>query len=198
MPKSFSQFKYEDIAALGVDLQLKTLFTDLKESTPSDFLTQTLQRNTKRFFTTEKAKSEFIIAPVLYEFALNNEDSIAFFSGSSFDVDKARGLKGFCDFLFTKNPTSPIIKEPVFCVVEAKNDNLDSGIPQCIAEMYAAQLFNERQQKPIEAIYGCVTTGYMWLFLVLKNTTVYQDTSTFTIEQLPKILGILQRIVENT
>jgi hypothetical protein len=197
MPKSYSQYKYEDIASLDIELQLKTLFSVISEVKPSDFLLETIRRNTKRFFTTQKAKSEFIIAPILYEFALNNEDKVAFFSGNNFDVDKELGLKGFCDFLFTRSPTSPIIKEPVFCVVEAKNDNLDNGIPHCIAEMYAARLFNERQNRPITVIYGCVTTGYMWLFLRLDKNIVYQDTNTIQLEHLPKILGVLQMIVES-
>jgi len=196
MPKSYSQYKYSDITALGLDLKLRSSIRDFDAIEPTDFLRLTLEINTKRFLNTEKAKSEFIIAPILYEIARKNEGKVSFFSGYAFDVDKNLGLKGFCDFLFTKTPDSPVITVPVFCIVEAKNDNLDKGIPQCIAEMYAARLFNQQSNNPIDLIYGCVTTGYQWLFLQLEGQTVYQDTTIYPLNNLPKILGVLQYIVE--
>jgi hypothetical protein len=197
MPKSYSQYKYEDVAALGLDIVLDTVFTNIGSMMPSDFLKQTLEINTKQSLSTEKAKSEFIIAPILFEIARKNYDKISFFSGHNLDVDKELGLKGFCDFLFTRAPKTPIIKEPIFCIAEAKNDNLERGTPQCIAEMYASRLFNERNKKQITPIYGCVTTGYLWEFFKLEGQTVYQDTTVYPLNELPKILGILQYIVEN-
>jgi hypothetical protein len=197
MPKSYSQYKYADVAALGLNLRETPFLKDFSLEEASDFLKETLKINTKRFLSTEKAKSEFIIAPVLFEIARKNEDSVSFFSGHNLDVDKDLGLKGFCDFLFAKVPESPVVKEPIFCIVEAKNDNLEKGIPQCIAEMYASRLFNERQKKQIDLIYGCVTTGYQWLFLKLDKQTVYQDNTIYALNDLSKILGILQFIVKS-
>ena len=138
----------------------------------------------------------FIIAPVLYEIARKNKDIVSFFSGDNFDVDKDLGLKGFCDFLFSKVPESPVIREPVFCIVEAKNDNLEKGVPQCVAEMYAAKLFNERNNNPIDVIYGCVTTGETWCFLKLAEKTCYIDVDRYYHLQLKELLGVLQTIVD--
>ena len=197
MPKSYSQFKYEDITALGLDVKQRIFLHNITSVEASDFLKLTLEINTKRLRNTEKAKSEFIIAPILYEIARKNEDKVSFFSGDNFDVDKDLGLKGFCDFLFAKVPESPVIREPIFCLVEAKNDNLEKGMPQCIAEMYAARLFNERHNKSIDVIYGCVTTGYQWQYLKLEAQVVFQDTQVYSLSELSKILGILQYIVEN-
>lgn len=196
MPKSYSQFKYEDVSALGLNLVSDSILTGITPLSASDLLKQVLEINTKQPLTTEKAKSEFIIAPVLYEIARRNADKISFFSGHNLDVDKGLGLKGFCDFLFSKTPKSLFVKEPVLCIAEAKNDNLEKGTPQCIAEMYAAQIFNNRQKKPIETIYGCVTTGYLWQFLQLEGQTVLQDTTIYSIGDLEEVLGVLQFIVE--
>ena len=54
------------------------------------------------------------------------------------------------DFILTGDAFSPFIATHIFCVVvrhpvEAKNDNLDIGGPQCIAEMYASKVFNEQK-----------------------------------------------------
>jgi tetrahydromethanopterin S-methyltransferase subunit G len=197
MPKSYSQYHYDDITALGLDIQIAHLFTSIKETPPSDFLTTVLKINSEQALTTEKAKSEFLIAPILYEIARKNQDKISFFSGYNFDVEKSLGLKGFCDFLFAKVPKTSIIKEPVFCLVEAKNENIEKGIPQCIAEMYAARLFNQKKGKDIPIIYGCVTFAYQWVFLKLENSVVYRDLDNYTLNDLPQILGILQYIVES-
>ena len=196
-PKSYSQYKYEDVANLGISIQLQHLFSETKEIEATALLKNILEANSDQALSTEKAKSEFIIAPILFEIARKNKNSISFFSGHNLDVDKSLGLKGFCDFLFTKYPKSPVIKDPIFCIAEAKNDNLERGVPQCIAEMYAARIFNERQNKPTPVIFGCITNGFLWNFIKLENQTVEQDLTIYTLKDLPKILGILQEIVES-
>jgi hypothetical protein len=196
MPKSYSQYRFEDLNALGLILIAEPILLNIAPVSASDLLTQLLKINTISILTTEKAKSEFIIAPILYEIARLNHDKVSFFSGHNMDVDKELGLKGFCDFLYSKTPKTPIVKSPIFCIAEAKNDNLERGMPQCIAEMFAARMFNERHKTPTAHIYGCVTTGYNWQFLKLDGQNVLQDTTIYTLQDLPKILGILQFIVE--
>ena len=197
MPKSYSSFTYEDLDKLNLKVQLIQAFTDITPIEPTDFLVQTLEINSRQVLTTEKAKSEFIIAPILYEIARKNKEKVSFFSGYNFNVDKELGLKGFCDFIFTKYPRITVIKEPVLCVVEAKNDNVEKGIPQCIAEMYAARLFNEKRNKDIKVIYGCVTFGFQWVFLKMENDLVLRDDKIYEFNELPSILGILQHIIDS-
>jgi hypothetical protein len=40
------------------------------------------------------------------------------------------------------------LKFPIVCIVEAKNENIRTGYAQCIAEMIAAGIFNERNSVP--------------------------------------------------
>jgi hypothetical protein len=58
---------------------------------------------------TEKARSEFIIAPILLELRRMLGGSFGLFSGIEFDVDAARGLNGFCDFILTKLPRQIVL-----------------------------------------------------------------------------------------
>lgn len=90
----------------------------------------------------EKAKSEFIIAPVLLELRRSLHGGFGLFSGVELDADAARGLNGFCDFILTKTPRQFVLTAPLVAIVEAKNDNLRNGLGQCIAAMVAAQLLN--------------------------------------------------------
>jgi hypothetical protein len=77
-------------------------------------------------------------------------------------------------------------------IVEAKNENIKGGLGQCVAEMIAAQLFNEREGNAIDTIYGAVTTGEIWKFLKLVGAVASIDLSDYYIvRDVPKILGIL-------
>jgi hypothetical protein len=193
-PRSYSKFTEEDIADLGLQLLRKQLFTGVPVLQPSEYLAVTLGKNRRRRLRSEKSKSEFIIAPVLAEIEEHNADKLALYSGYQFNVDKATGLQGFCDYIFSKDPDSYAIAAPVLCIVEAKNDNLDNGLPQCVAAMYAAQIFNKDQGKPLKHIYGAVTTGFDWLFLQLEDNTAFADTDVYQLSNLPQILGILNHI----
>ena len=82
-------------------------------------------------------------------------------------------------------------RTPVITLVEAKNENIKSGLGQCIAEMVAAQLFNQRNGEAIDSIYGAVTMGTDWKFLKLVDKTVWIDKRDYFINEVIQILGIL-------
>ena len=145
---------------------------------------------------TEKAKSEFIIAPLLLELWRFSGDRFGLFSGVELSVDPARGLNGLCDFIITKSSRQFILSAPLIAIVEAKNDNLRSGLGQCIASMYAAQVFNQQSAAPIEAVFGVVTTGSAWKFLRLQQSVVTLDVKEYYIDNAGKILGVLSHIVQ--
>ena len=146
--------------------------------------------------STEKARSEFIIAPVLSEVRRQLDYRISLFSGVEFNVNPEQGLRGVCDFLLSLSPLQLTIQAPVVMVVEAKNENVKQGISQCIAEMLAAQQFNQERHNAIETVYGVVTTGSAWKFLRLTGTSVMVDTTEYHISQVERIVGILVAMIE--
>jgi hypothetical protein len=145
---------------------------------------------------TEKAKSEFIVAPVLLELRRLLGGAVGLFSGIELNVDPSRGLNGVCDFILTKAARQFVLSAPLVTVVEAKNDNLRSGLGQCIATMYAAQLYNQQSGRPVGAVSGVVTTGSAWKFLRLEGATVTLDLREYYIDNLGKILGVLKQIIQ--
>ncbi len=144
--------------------------------------------------STEKARSELVIAPVLVEFKLRHRDRVSLFSGVEFSVDEAAGLKGRCDYILARNPEQLALTAPVCVLVEAKNENIVAGIPQCLAEMIAARQFNEKAGAALGAMYGAVTTGMLWRFLKLDGTTAHVDSVEYPIQSPRKIFGILTEI----
>lgn len=110
-------------------------------------------------------------------------------------MDKEKGLIGFCDFVISNSQEQFCLSAPIITLVEAKNDNIGSGLGQCIAEMLAASLFNEKEKKPLSAIHGVVTTGNTWKFLKLENKTVYIDLKEYYIIQPEKIVSVLVNMI---
>lgn len=144
----------------------------------------------------EKAKSELLVSPVLLEVRKLTHNAVELFSGEEFSVDRDRGLNGFCDFLLSRSSVPYLVEAPVVMVVEAKKGELDIGLGQCIAEMVAAQLFNEAQGKAIPIIYGSVTSGRLWQFLQIEGKQVTIDVNEYQIIPVERILGILKWMVE--
>jgi hypothetical protein len=142
----------------------------------------------------EKARSEMIITPMLLELK-KQAGNINLFSGVDFTVDEEIGLNGICDFLITSSPETLAVEAPVLVVVEAKKENIAAGLGQCIAEMYAAKLFNEKDDFHFAAIHGVVTTGSAWKFLRLTESSVVIDTTEYFINDPNKILGILLNFI---
>jgi hypothetical protein len=171
----------------------KSLFDEVSPIAPSSFLQEGLKRS-RRFVTlvnTEKARSEFLIAPILGEVLEQVQSVGSLFSGTDFNVDQARGLQGFCDFILSRSPEQVEVEAPVVTIVEAKNESIKSGLGQCIAEMLAAQIFNQRKGRSVDRIYGAVTTGDLWRFLVLEEDVARIDGIDYFIGDVDRILGIL-------
>jgi hypothetical protein len=144
---------------------------------------------------TEKARSEFVIAPLLAEACKLLAGNVSLFSGVDFNVAPEKGLKGVCDFLISLSPNAYELIAPAVVVIEAKRDDLPGGYGQCIAEMIAANLFNRRAGLAIPVIHGAVSSGHDWQFLKLVDNQVFIDKSVYYIDQPGKILGILLHIL---
>jgi hypothetical protein len=146
---------------------------------------------------TEKARSEFIIAPVLMELRRMLGGRFGLFSGVEFNVDPSRGLNGFCDFILTRSPLQSVLTAPVLAITEAKNDNLRTGLGQCIAAMVAAREFNAKASNPMDSIFGVVTTGGAWKFLRLTGSALMLDSREYFVAELGRIMGVLAHILRS-
>jgi hypothetical protein len=170
------------------------LFADATLVQPGPTLAHTLAETSHLAMAihTEKARSELLIIPVLLDIWRHSQAQISLFSGTEFTVDEAQGLTGYCDYILSRSKEQLIINAPVVMIVEAKNENIKGGLGQCVAEMIAAQRFNEREGNALDTIYGAVTTGEIWKFLTLVGAVASIDLSDYyVVRDVPKILGIL-------
>ncbi len=144
----------------------------------------------------EKARSEAIVYPVLQEVRRIFNRQISLFSGREFNVDPTCDLTGYVDFLISHSPEQLIIEAPVVVVTEAKKADLNEGLGQCLAEMVAAQRFNEACDNTISTIYGVVSSGTQWRFMKLEKQTVTIDLTDYPLPPADQILGFLVWMVK--
>jgi hypothetical protein len=195
-PRSYSDYTLEYLEeACGIANVLTALSFNAPDMEPSVALLESLEKGKLFSFNSEKAKSEFIIAPILTEIAWRNTGRFRCFSGNTLDVDKERSLRGRCDFVLSKS-MSAHISAPIIAIFEAKDDNIDRWFGQCGAEMLAARIFNEDRNEPIHIIHGAVTNGNAWRFLRLDGTLLKIDTDMYTTDNLPRLLGALQYLID--
>ena len=199
---AYSNFSLGDlIKQFGLTLKDKNdLFANIPEVEYSEYLDLTLNYNIRiaSEINTEKARSEMIITPVLLELRRMLDDKISLFSGKEFNVDLEKGLNGACDFLISLSESQILIMAPVIAIVEAKKEDLIGGLGQCAAEMYAAQLFNQKEGNQIQTIYGVMTSGTVWRFLKLEGNALDVDVAEYYIKDVGKILGILSSLLKGT
>lgn len=183
-------FQLEIVQSVGI-------FSETEQVEPSIALTEALAKKVPLALAigTEKAKSEMIVADVLIELREHFEHRISLFSGIDFNVDSENDLTGVCDFLVSLSPNQYYLEAPVIILIEAKKDDLITGLGQCVAEMIAAQRFNAEKGNDIPCIYGAITTGINWLFLKLEGKRLHIDMSAYMLERCDKILGILASMV---
>lgn len=174
------------------------LFTDISSVTPTELLTTTIQENLPLAIaiSTEKARSELLIMPILLEVRRQLNQKISLFSGTEFNVDATQGLNGYCDFILSLSPQQITVNAPVLTIIEAKNENIKSGLGQCASTMIAAQIFNQEENNSIQTLYGAVTTGTDWKFLKLEETCLKIDRLDYYINDLNKILGIFIHAIQ--
>jgi hypothetical protein len=160
-----------------------------------------LAETAKVFLGSEKARSEFIVTPILQSLNRKNKDTFSIFSGYEFNIDKSVELNGFCDFILSSPSNGFILEAPAFFVVETKKTDIDdNAFAQCGAELFAAQIFNKQKGKNQKVIYGCVTSGYTWAFLKLEDDVLSIDPNpVFLSFQNPySVLSTLQWVLNKS
>lgn len=196
---SFRDFTFPEVCdTFGLTLRQELLYP-----TPPRFdVGETVRRQMARGLrvsqglNNEKARSEFVVGPLLLEMWAVAGEQFGLFSGWELNVDPANGLNGTCDFLLSRDPLVLRLRAPVLAIVEAKNDNVRNGFAQCVATMYAAALFNAKHKVPDGVVHGCSTTGRDWKFFRLDGTTITIDAVEYAVPlQLDEIAGILLSIV---
>ena len=178
----------------GLDAELVERVDDIQPVQPSAWLAESLMIAEEMPLTNEKSKSERIVSPILIEVARKYKKQITMFSGEELTVSPQDDLSGECDFFFCLQAAKPYLEAPIMTLVEAKDEDLEWGVAQCAAQMYGAYLYNKNEEKEINVLYGCATTGDDWQFIRFENNIFYIDSRPTT--NLSIVLGTFHKIFD--
>ncbi len=183
---SYADFTLESIdKALGLTSRPGGLFPGLAPRPVPAWLPEILERGrSSAALVSEKARSEILVVPILLAAREAYAGELAIFSGQRLDVDPSRGLIGECDFILALTTPLPRLKAPLVTILEAKKGDIEAGLGPCIAQTFAARLFNERAGEPDRPMFGCVTTGDIWQFFRLDGAEVTIDRGLLFIDNM--------------
>jgi hypothetical protein len=196
---AFSDFTLESVSrVLGVISRAADLFPDLQPATAPPWLLESIARGAQGIqlsLLSEKSRSEFIVAPLLLAARELSGNRFAIYSGQRLDVNAERGLVGECDFILTASDPVLPLQAPIATVVEAKKNDVEGGLGQCIAQMVAADQFNQDSGRKGVPVFGCVTTGEAWQFARLAGSEALLERRRYYIDTIGLILAAILAII---
>ncbi len=101
---------------------------------------------------------------------------------------ESKTLTGTPDYIATKK--RDYVKQPFLCVVEAKKDDFEKGLAQCLVEMKACRDNNEKEID----VFGIVSNGEGWKFYKYAISGEVFGTELFTSADEEKLLSALNYI----
>ena len=193
---AFSDFK--SIADVQKKYQIKyreEIFIVVQETDPPESFRQDLAffRENMDLFSSEGSRSEMVIAPLLREIYKKHYTRYSFWVQKNLVCDEV--LTGTPDYIFSGKSAlgKTVLEKPFVIIIEAKKNDFTLGWGQCLAELVAAQKLNEDSLHPV---YGIVTDGNLWQFGKLTADVFIQDPENFTIDQLSRLYGALNAIIQ--
>jgi hypothetical protein len=194
---AYADFTLEAVeASFGLTAQPGAVFPPLGPLPVPAWLQELLDRGRQvAALVSEKARSEFLVTPILLAAREFAPGPLAIYSGQRLDVDPEHGLVGECDYILALTPPLPRLRAPLVTILEAKKGDVEAGLGQCAAQMVGVQRFNERAGEAPHPVYGCVTTGEVWQFLRLEGTSLLIDPQRLFIDNVGGLLAALQAIL---
>ncbi|RQH47528.1 hypothetical protein D5R40_08490 [Okeania hirsuta] len=166
-----------------------------QELLPSDSFIKDFEFNKENIdlFASEASRSEIIISPLLREVYKKYYQKYSFWIRKSISYDEI--LSGTPDYIFSRRSElgKTVLEKPIVIVVEAKKNDFEYGWGQCLAELFASQKINDNF---LRAVYGIVTDGNLWQFGKLAGDNFIKDSGNFTIDNLPRVYGALENLVQ--
>lgn len=188
--KAFSRFKVDEAFKQLHLTHLTPWSLDIIPVAPSPAFQNHLDR--LQFFDLERSEEgkKLLIDAILLE-AIQPFKQFKFWKGANLESDVAHGA---ADYLLTEQRR--YFEAPFLCVVEAKKDDFEQGLAQCLMEMDACQISNRKMNQELD-IFGIVTNGEGWKFYKLTLTGTVYETLLYSISDIDSIFGILQIIFQD-
>ena len=185
--RNFSHIKLEDVMPMIGTSQFIEWQIDAPLRPPSDILIAYLQR-LRSFDRVGTEAAKLLLMDTLLAEIVPHHPRLKVWKGKALE---SPSLTGFADYLIT--PDYAYMKTPLLCAAEAKKDDFEQGQAQCVAEMVACREKNQADGYDMD-VFGFVSNGQTWLFYKLTTTNEVYETTEYSLNALPELLGALDTI----
>lgn len=183
--RNFSSF---DLAEAFKELGLVKLIEwklEIEPIAPSDFYHERIRRLKEHFDVATSERAKELLIDAICDEALVNHSQLKMWKAA---LIQSEDLTGMADYVAA--PKRRYLDTPLLCVVEAKKDDFEQGLAQCLVEMKACQESNAAVGNKID-IYGIVTNGDGWKFYKLSTEGQVFETGLYTMLGIENLLGAL-------
>jgi hypothetical protein len=187
--KQFSGFSLKDALKESSVKKLQPWQIEATSIAPSEFFGVVLDR-LKRFDTRSNERGRELVIDAILSEAIASFGNLKIWKGAPLETDE---LNGNADYLITED--KDYIESPYLCAVEAKKDDFEQGLAQCLVEMKACWLNNLAGGREIE-ILDIVTNGTGWKFYRWAAIGEVYETTMYGEHEMPVLLGALHQILE--
>ncbi len=135
--------------------------------------------------TSEVAKREFLISPILLEVIKHTDSRI----NVEYPIEVNDRLSGSLDYLLKS--------QYEIIVIAAKKGDLDRGFNQLAAELIALDQYEDEKEQNV--LYGAITVGEVWKFGILERTKkrLVKDIHSYRVpEDTKSVVSILIGILK--
>lgn len=188
--KNFSSFSY---AEAFKQLNLTDLIPweiEAKPVQPSAFFQERMQRLEALFNLDGYEEAKKLLIDAISEEAISTTKHLRIWKGVQLESDVTAG---YVDYLIAERKR--YLDVPLLCIIEAKRDDFEKGLAQCLVEMQACQWQNREAGREID-ILGITTNGTAWQFYKLVTTGEVCETSVYSVGDMKLLLGRLRHIFE--
>jgi len=187
--KAFSRFTLSEAYKQLSLTQLIPWAIDFSPVAPTDAFQLHLKRLQAFDIQRSEEGKKLLIDAILIE-AIQDFKRLKFWKGANLESDIAHGA---ADYLLAEN--RGYLEAPFLCVIEAKKDDFEQGLAQCLVEMQACQWSNRAGDRDLD-VFGIVTNGEGWKFYKLDQAGKGHETLLYSISELENILGQLHYIFQ--
>jgi hypothetical protein len=179
--EAFKQLNLTDLIAWNIDVPIVPR---------SAFFQERINRLEQMFNLQGYEESKKLLIDAICEEAMLTSSHLRIWKGAQLESNL---LAGYVDYLVAER--KGYLDIPLLCIIEAKKDDFEQGLAQCLVEMQTCQWQNQQADRAIDVL-GIVTNGEGWQFYKLTIAGSVYGTPLYSVGDMELLLGRLRYVFE--
>jgi hypothetical protein len=185
--KSFLEYTLAEAFELVGITEPKRWTLSVAAKLPSSYFEENMRR-LEAFDTLRSEGARLLLVDAIVQEAIQPYHRLRVFKEATI---RSQASGGMVDYLVA--PRAGVVTLPIACIAEAKKDDFDKGLAQCLVTMDAAAELNAAANH-LADVYGIVTNGTTWQFYQRRQNGEFYGMLPLFIGSIEIILGVLDHL----